>query len=198
MNAVQDRLVRSLFVSCLLLLAACATGPKISSVADPQADFSRYRSFAFYAPLAIESKGYATATSEAIKAAARRQMEARGYRYDPAAPDLWINLGAYLQEKIQVSSIPDVGYDAYYSYRGGGYFVSPYWHEHTTVRTYTEGTLNVDLVDVAQRRLVWEGVAVGTVHKLTPAERAAKIDSAMAGIFAQFPYRAGQAGTPSP
>lgn len=198
MNAVQDRVVRCLIVGCLLLLAACATGPKISSVVDPQADFARYRSFAFYAPLAIESKGYATATSEAVKAAARREMEARGYRYDPSAPDLWVNLGAYLQEKVQVTSTPDMAYDSYYSYRGGGYFVSPYWHEHTTVRTYTEGTLNIDLVDVAQRRLVWEGLAVGTVHKLTPAERAAKIDSVMAGIFAQFPYRAGSAGTPSP
>ena len=68
----------ALALPLLILLAACATGPRISSDVDPTADFSRYRSFAFYSPLAIESQGYATLTSARIKAAARSQMESRG------------------------------------------------------------------------------------------------------------------------
>ncbi len=40
-----------------LLLSACATGPRVSTDADPQADFARYRTFAFHEPLALETRG---------------------------------------------------------------------------------------------------------------------------------------------
>ena len=182
-----------LLAAAALVLAACASGPQVSSEADPGADFSRYRSFAFYSPLAIEGEGYASITGERIKAAVRAQMEARGYAYDPQSPDLWVNVNAYLQEKTDVVTMPDVGYDYYYRYRGG-YVAVPTWRDRTEVRRYTEGTLNIDLVDVQARRLVWEGVAVGRASgKATQAERGARIDAAVAEIFAQYPHRAGAA-----
>lgn len=174
-----------------LLLSACATGPRISSEADPSADFSRYRTFAFYSPLAIEAQGYSTPTSNRIRQAARTQMEARGYVYDERQPDLWVNLNAYLQERTDVTTIPEVDYDYYYSYRARSYVAVPYWRDRTSVRRYNEGTLNVDLVDVRQNRMVWTGEAVGRARRgATPAERAERIDGAMADIFARYPYRA--------
>ena len=173
----------------LLLLASCATGPRVSSEADPQADFSRYRTFAFYQPLAMEKEGYATPTTNQIRAAARAQMEARGYVYSPDQPDLWVNLNTYVQERTDVSSMPVMDYGYYYSYRAQRYVAVPYWSERTDVRQYTEGTLNVDLVDRASNRLVWEGVAVGRIAKMKPEERAARIDAAVAEIFAQYPHR---------
>src|SRR5690606_33287944 len=42
---------RVLGLAALVLLAACATGPRITTEADPEADFSRYRTFGFYSPL---------------------------------------------------------------------------------------------------------------------------------------------------
>ena len=72
----------------------------------------------------------------------------------------------------------------------------PYWRDRTDVYTYTEGTLNVDLVDAKQNRLVWTGVAVGRVGRTKPEERGAKIDAAVAEIFLRYPYRAGS-GTPA-
>ncbi|WP_454832272.1 DUF4136 domain-containing protein [Pseudoxanthomonas wuyuanensis] len=186
------RFVRTMLaLPLLLILAACATGPRISSDSDPTADFSRYRSFAFYSPLAIESQGYTTLTSARIKAAARAQMESRGYVYDEKSPDLWVNLNAYMQEKTDVVNTPEVDYDYYYSYRARRYVAVPYWRDRTEVYRYTEGTLNVDLVDAAGNRLVWEGVAVGRVARTKPEERAARIDAAIADIFARYPYRAG-------
>lgn len=182
-----------LLVAALLLLAACATGPRITSDADPGADFSRYRTFAFYSPLAIESDGYATLTSSRIKNAARAQMESRGYVYSEGSPDLWVNLNAYMQQKTDVVSMPEVDYDYYYSYRARRYVALPYWRDRTSVYQYTEGTLNVDLVDAKQNRLVWTGAAVGRVGRAKPGEQGAKIDAAMAEIFARYPHRAGAA-----
>lgn len=175
-----------------VLLAGCATGPRITTEADPEADFARYRTFAFYSPLAIESEGYSSAMSERMKAAARTQMESRGYVFTSDNPDLWVNINAYTQRRTEVSSMPTVDYAYYYSYRANRYFAVPYWRDRTDVYRYTEGTMNVDLVDAARNRLVWEGIAVGRVSNTRDAAaRDARIDSTMADIFARYPYRAG-------
>ena len=186
--------VRTVFrlvaLSFLLVLAGCASTPRVASQADPSADFSRYRSFAFYTPLALEQNGYTTITSNRIRAAVRSQMEARGYRFDEGNPDLWVNLNAYLQDKTRVTSMPEVDYDYYYSYRARGYVAVPYWRDRTDVHQYTEGTLNVDVIDASRKQLVWEGIAVGTVGRAEPQRRGEQIDAAVTAIFAEFPYRA--------
>lgn len=174
-----------------LLLSACATGPRISSDSDPQADFTRYRTYALYSPLAVEPKGYSTPSSNLMKTAVRREMEARGYVYDESAPDLLVNINAYISERQDVVSVPEVNFGYYYSYRANAYFAVPFWSERTNVHRYREGTLNVDLVDARGKRLVWEGVAVGRVARLKPGEREQRINGAIADIFAAYPHRAG-------
>jgi hypothetical protein len=187
---VSRLLQRFAFLS-LIVLAGCATGPQISSDSDPQADFAGYRSYAFYSPLAVEPKGYSTPASNAMKSAVRREMEARGYVYDETAPDLLVNLNAYVNERQDVVSMPEVNYGYYYSYRANAYFAVPFWGERTSVHRYREGTLNVDLVDARAKRLVWEGVAVGRVARLKPADREQRINATIGEIFAQYPHRAG-------
>lgn len=183
-----------LFGLCaLLLLAGCATGPRVSAEADPRADFSRYRTFAFYSPLAIEKEGYTTLVSERMKAAVRAQMEARGYTYRSEDPDLWVNINAYMERRTDVTTTPYVDYGYYYSYRARRYVAVPFWNDRVDVYRYTEGTVNVDLIDVDRNALVWEGIAVGRMANLEPADRDARIDSTVAEIFARYPYRAGSA-----
>lgn len=179
------------FLLMMLLVAGCATGPRITTDADPSADFSRYRSFAFYSPLAVETDGYSTPSSNRMKAAVRRELESRGYVYDESAPDLQVNINAYVDERTDVYSTPQVETAIYYSYRARSYVAVPYWTNRTDVYRYAEGTLNVDLVDAREKALVWEGVAVGRMARLKPAERAARIDSTIADIFAEYPHRAG-------
>ena len=186
-----SRALQRLALLSLLLLAGCATGPRISSDSDPQADFASYRSYGFYSPLAVEPKGYSTPSSNLMKAAVRREMEARGYVYDESAPDLLVNINAYVNERQDVVSMPEVNYSYYYSYRANAYFAVPFWSERTSVSRYREGTLNVDLVDARAKRLAWEGVAVGRVSRLKPGEREQRINATIAEIFAAYPHRAG-------
>ena len=186
-----SRLWQAFALLAVVTLAGCATGPRISTDSDPSADFSRYRSFAFFEPLAVETEGYSTPSSSRMKAAVRRELEARGYVYDEAAPDLQVNINAYVDERTDVYSTPHVETALYYSYRTGSYVAVPYWTNRTDVYRYAEGTLNVDLVDAREKALVWEGVAVGRMARLKPAERAARTDSTIADIFAEYPHRAG-------
>ena len=188
---VPQRFTVVAVVALVLLLAACATGPRITSEVDPQADFASYRTFAFYSPLALEKDGYATPTSERIKAATRAQMESRGYVYSAEQADLLVNINGNVQERTDVTTMPSMDYAHYYSYRARGYVSVPVWRDETYVSQYTEGTLNIDVIDRAQNRMVWEGIAVGRVSKMKPEARAARIDATVADIFASFPYRAG-------
>jgi Domain of unknown function (DUF4136) len=183
--------IRIALLLLVALLAGCATGPRITTDTDPSADFARYRTFAFYEPLAVETKGYATPSSKRMKSAARREMEARGYVYDEAKPDLLVNINAYINERQDVISTPQLQFRTYYNYRYNSYVQSAYWTDRTDVYNYTEGTLNIDLVDSLAKQLVWEGVAVGRMANTKPTQRDARIDSTIAEIFAQYPHRAG-------
>ena len=189
----MTRFPRLLMLLLVALLAGCASTPRVSSDMDPNADFSKYRTYAFYDPLAVEAKGYETPSSAIMRDAVRRQMDARGYVYDANSPDLLVNINAFLERRTDVSSVPEMQYGMYYSYRHNAYFAVPYWGERASVRRYTEGTMNIDLVDADARRLVWEGVAVGRMARMQPAERSARIHSTIAEIFARYPHRAGGA-----
>lgn len=174
-----------------LLLSACATGPRVSTDADPTANFSAYRTYAFYQPIAMEQSGYTSYLSDRIKQSVRREMDARGYRFDAADPDLLVNFQGYIREERDVYSVPRTDVQYFYSYRARRYVAVPVWYDQTRVSRYTVGTLTVDLVDAERNHLVWTGDAIGRVTQRQPAERAAAADRAVAAIFARYPFVAG-------
>lgn len=181
-----------LLAACaLVLLAGCATGPRISTDADPEADFSRYRTWAFYQPIAMEQSGYSSFLTQRIRDGVRREMEARGYVYDEAAPDLRVNFQGIVQEKTNVYTVPRSDFQYFYSYRHRAYYAVPFWYDEAQVNQYREGTLTVDLVDAARNRLVWTGSAIGRVTRKAPQERAMEVDRAIAEIYLRYPFRAG-------
>lgn len=175
-----------------VLLSACVTGPVIHSEADPEADFSRYRTWAFYDPIAMEEDmGYSTWISDRIKNDIRREMDARGYRYDAASPDVKINFQRVRERRTDVYSTPGVDYQYFYSYRARRYFASPFFYDQTHVSTYTVGTTTIDLVDAARNRLVWTGDSAGRLTRKTPQEQLQDIDAAIFQIFQRYPFQAG-------
>lgn len=175
----------------MAMLASCATGPRVRTDFDPEADFSRYRSYAFYEPLAMEESGYSSYLSDRIKSSIRREMDARGYVFDEQSPDLRVNFQGVVQEKTDVYSVPRSDIQYFYSYRHRHYVAVPVWYDQTEVSHYREGTLTIDLVDASRNRLVWTGDAIGRVVQRTPQERSAAADQAITAIFAQFPFVAG-------
>ncbi|MFY2837807.1 DUF4136 domain-containing protein [Achromobacter xylosoxidans] len=184
--------------SLVTILAACASSPAIKSDYDHQADFSRYRTFGYMSPLGTDKAGYSTLLTERLKDATRGQMEMRGYVYDAANPDLLVNFNGKLQQKTQVTEAPPPSMGPYYGYRSGFYGGWPGYGWGDTVYQYTEGTLNIDLVDARRKQMVWEGVAVGEVQNPDTATSSQNIDKAVAGIFAKYPFRAGVAAPQVP
>jgi hypothetical protein len=187
-----NRALAWLMAACALVtLAGCATGPAVRTDFDPEADFARYKTWAFYQPIAMEESGYTTYLTERIRADVRREMEARGYAYDEKSPDLRVNFQGIVREKTDVYSVPRTDFNYFYSYRARRYFAVPSWYDETQVSHYREGTLTVDIVDAARNRLVWTGDAIGRVTRKTPQERAEDTDRAITEVFLRYPYRAG-------
>lgn len=188
--------LRILFVVTIagLLLSACASGPDIRSDYDPSVDFSQYRTFNFYKPMGIENPNYSSILGQMFRDSITREMEMRGYTLSDN-PDVMLNVSARMEDKTQVTTYNDPMYGGYYGYRAGFYDPWMGYGGGTTTRVsqYTEGTINIDMVDVGAKRMVWEGVAVGHVKGDKSNEEArVAISSGVAEMFSSYPFRAGQ------
>ncbi len=175
-------------------LAACATGPRLYSSQNPQADFSSYDTYGYVSQLGTDEPGGPTSLlTQFLRSAVDREMQARGYRYLNQGGDLLVNFYVETQDKIQsrTTSSPSVyAGRGYYGYRGGVYGTWGAYSE-TEISQYTEGTLNIDLVDSTRQELVWEGVAVGRITEEARRNIQVAVDTVVPQVFEQFPYRAG-------
>lgn len=177
--------------------SGCASDP-IRSDYDPEADFSQYNTYNFFADAGPESTNYQSFFSQYMVTAITREMESRGYTKSED-PDLLVNFNAILQEKTQVRQTPAPSYGGgYYGYRGG--FYDPwggYGHgTETHVSQYTEGTFNIDLVDAKQKKLVWEAIGTGKISQKILEELEERVYAGVPKFFAKYPFTAGS-GVPA-
>jgi hypothetical protein len=140
-----------------------------------------------------DTKGYGSLTSQHLKSATRTKLESLGYTYDETNPQLRINFGGQMSDKLRVSSAPvgPVVGVGYYGYRAGMYGA---WggYNQTTVSQYTEGTLNLDVVDVAANRMVWESVANGRVTEDDLKNIGPVLTEVVGEMLSKFPPHAAQ------
>ena len=188
----MKRLKLIVALSMFSVLAACMSGPQVRSDYDHTANFSAYKTFGFVSPLGTDVSGYSTLTTQRLKAATRRELEARGYRFVEQNPDLLVNFSGRLQDKVQVNQVPIAApMWGYYGYRRSAFYAPwPTYAYDTSVDQYTQGTLNVDIVDAARKQMVWEGVAVGRVSEKTRDNPGPAIDAAVTDIFKKYPFHA--------
>jgi len=178
----------------VMLITSCASGPTIKSDYDRSVDFSNYKTYGYFSPMGIENPNYSSLLGQMFRDAIDAQMQPRGYVLSDN-PDLLINVSARLEDKTQVRTYTDPMYGGYYGYRGGLY--DPWggygYGTSTHVSQYTEGTVNVDMVDIKQKRMVWEGIAIGRVDEKKKNENLRQdIMDGVAEMFTNYPFRAGQ------
>ena len=169
-------------VALVASLAACSS-LKVQTDADPQADLSSYRRFAFVRPGANQQTG-STQMDDLMRrrteAAITGELQKKGLQLDStgAEADVLIAFFSGRQEKL------DVVNHGYTYGRWGGY----YGGGGTTVNQYTEGSLTVDLIDAKRKELIWRGTATDAVADRDAAAK--KIPQAVAKMFEKFPARA--------
>ncbi|MET0282080.1 MAG: DUF4136 domain-containing protein [Steroidobacteraceae bacterium] len=176
----------------VVLLSACATGPKIRTDHDPAANFAGYRSYNFAAEPGTDRAGYSTLLTSHFKNAVTREMESRGYVLATSDPDLLVNFYTTVRERTDVQSTPGLSIGlGYYRYRSGLYGAWPMYGNDVSSTTYKVGTASIDIVDAKRKQLVWEGTAEGRLSEKAMENPGPAIASAVADIFAKYPARAG-------
>jgi len=173
-------------LACTLILASCASGPRIITNSDPSADWSSYRTFGFFDPLGTDRGNVRSLMSNTLIDSTTREMQAAGFALSDAKPDLLINFVVSTRETIQTR--PSTSASMHHS--RGRYNTWSGWSASTStteVVQRTEGTLAVDIVDRARNQLVWEGGATKRVTNSTRENQDQVLDDAIADIFAQFP-----------
>ena len=166
------------------MLQGCETEPAVRSQYDKKADFGAYRTFNFVTPLATDRLGYSTLVTQTLRSAVSEQMQDRGYVLSESA-DLLVDFSAKLEQEQVLHPA-----GSYYGYRTGLY--SPWTnYSHVYAYNYSEGTVNIDLVDARKKQMVWEGVGIGAVSKEKMRNGERTIADAVATIFARYPFRAG-------
>jgi uncharacterized protein DUF4136 len=184
-SSITGRFRHALAGVVLASVAACASVPSVRAEYDRQVDFSRYRTFGFFDVVGTDRAGYETLVTQTLKAATRKEMEARGYVYAEDNPELKINFNANLTDRIHVSRTP-LPPSEYYGYRSYAT-----WRAYDVeVDQFKEGTLNIDVVDAARAQLVWEGIATGPVTTRVYRNREAAIEQAVQQIFREYPFSA--------
>jgi len=179
----------------MLLAPGCQSPIKTSYDLDPEADFSRYQTFAWVSqePLIKSAQGQTTNAyispleDKRIRRAVNREMVARGYQEvdDPSHADLVVSFTVGREEKTRVYDSPSSGslYYGGYGYGYGGW----YGGSQVRVQQYTEGTLAIEFFDRQTRQAVWVGIAT---KRLTQGDDSAEIiQRAVTGILEEFPRR---------
>ncbi len=183
------------FCAVLLALAlgACAFPIRTRYDADPEADFTRYGSYAWLPHEPAESPsgprhgGYVSSLDQQrIVRAVDAELAAKGYRKLAAAgaADLVVSYGIGVEEKTHVARYPSatgVRGDTDYSYG------SWYSNTQTRVETHAEGTISIHFYDRATQQAVWVGWAQKRLEQGDDSEEV--IGKAIAAVMADFPDR---------
>lgn len=161
----------------LLLVGSCSTVSYVTDW-DTQRDFSSYESFTWFElpphPKAVRPAAPGNQLiADRIRRSVTSELTAKGFESrGTGEADLMVSYFVVLQPRMVMYH---TGWGYPYPYYGWGYGWG--WRGGASyARTYTEGTLVVDVLDASGRKLVWRGMAEGAFTRPNPSdEHVAKV-----------------------
>lgn len=180
------KMIRILILPLLALaFSACSSVQVLETKADEDFNLAQYSTFNFYGsqtgsePLSVEYQE----ELEMVKKEISEQLAARGLSKSPR-PDLLVNIGAVVEEKVQTRKTDIREAPMYIGQRR-------YFWESKEVETgrYKLGTVTVHLVDREENKLLWKGVAEGVIPEKQEKLRE-NIEKGISELFEKVPYSA--------
>jgi len=167
---------------CLVALAASYAWAKVIFDYDKSVDFSGYSTYAWMErDNSIESQ-----LPEHLRMRLRRVTEEvlaeKGFEPAPAPPQTDLLLTYYFGASDELE-IRHVQYSPYTPW-GYGYWPG-FNYGYTEVRSYTQGTVVLDIVDARSRQLVWMGRVEREITSVNPPGK--KIQKSVEKLLKNFP-----------
>jgi hypothetical protein len=169
-------------------LFACS-GVKVANTStDPNADFSKYKSFGFYK---VKASGDTITESfnkrtGYLKDAISAEMTNRGYAYKENDPDLYVNIGIVVSNEVQTRET-DWRTDGRYTYMGQRNY--SWSSQQVEVGRYREGTVTLHVVEAANKKMIWKGSAEGVIPE-KEKDMPKAVNTGMSELFKKFPVAA--------
>lgn len=174
----------TLVATLAVLLSACQSRPVVRTQSAPELDVLKYQTFGFVERPDTDKSTYSTLTTRYLKEAVSREMLARGYTQSEH-PDLLVNFSVASRDKVEDTAGPTVGVGyGRWGWRNWGWGVG---YGGSDVRTVTEGSLTVDVVDQSRKELVWSGTAQDRLTDRALDQPQPAINAAVTAIFAKYP-----------
>ena len=170
------RLTRiTLGLAMATLVATSALAQKITTESAPKASFASYKTFMWIK----EPKVGDPLLKQRIIDDVTAQLRAKGWQP--------VSQGADVAVAAHVATQTEQTLNTFYDGFGGGWrWGGGFGSATTTVNTYEEGTLIVDLFDAKTQEAVWRGTATQDVSS-NPEKQSKNIDKAVQKLFSKFP-----------
>lgn len=175
-------------VTLALGVTGCTTPIRTGMDYDKQAVFQDYGSFAWISenPLIAPDGQFGQVsplTLSRIRTAIADSLIEKGYEKikDPAAADFVVAFTVGTRDKVEITSYP-TAYRGHWGWRGPWIYDS-----EIRARTYTEGSLAIDIFDGPSKQPVWHGWARKNIEQADIDDPETVIRQAVEAIFQEFP-----------
>jgi len=170
------RLTRiTLGLAMATLVATSALAQKITTESAPKASFASYKTFMWIKEPKVDDPLLKQRIIDDVTA----QLQAKGWQP--------VSQGADVAVAAHVATQTEQTLNTFYDGFGGGWrWGGGFGSATTTVNTYEEGTLIVDLFDAKTQEAVWRGTATQDVSS-NPEKQSKNIDKAVQKLFSKFP-----------
>ncbi|AOW20392.1 DUF4136 domain-containing protein [Urechidicola croceus] len=168
------KLIKFLPLALLFMVASCSS-VKVATDYDTKADFSQYKTFAFYKK-GVDKVDISDLDKRRILRAIESELLAQGMTKSEN-PDVIVNIFAKSSKKINI-------------YNDYNYFWRPWYYGPnfgTHISQYNEGTLFIDLIDNQKKELVWQGIGRGALTMNNVEKKEARIKEFVGEIMAKYP-----------
>lgn len=177
---MTNRILITCMFAALLALSGCATQSSAVRVDKGDTDLARCRTFDWH-PASADAASF---SEQRVRAAALKQLEAKGYTLSTDKPDCRITYLLPTQDRQKGKPTVGVGVGGGSGGVRGGIGVGVPIGRHKE----QVGTLTLDIVDVAQNAQIWSGSVDVGLHGQEISEEEAT--EAVGLILGEFPDRA--------
>jgi len=170
-----------------ILLFACASTKVLDVSTAPEADFSKYKTFAFYEVTALGdtiTEGFSDKVGY-IKKAIIAEMEQRQFKQVKNNPDLLVNIGIAIKLEVQTRET-DWRTDGMMKYVGQRNY--KWQSKEIEVGRYRRGAFTLHVIDAAKNHMLWTATLRGSLPD-DNAKVAAFASKSVQALFSKFPVQ---------
>ena len=157
----MKKLLKNLPLLIIALIISSCSSIKVAADYDKEADFNSYKTFAFF-KTGIDKAEISDLDKRRILRAIEAELLAKGFTKSEN-PDMLISIFTKSQQRVDV-------YNNAWGMGGWGWGgFGPGWgwgfNNQPQVSVRSEGTLFIDLIDMENKQLIWQGMGTGLISK---------------------------------